>query len=755
MRPVSKALRLTLPPIVAIALVALVAGVAVSRTVRAWYTSELTMRARLAGTSARELLVAAESRGDRPQVARVLRDIVRDDRVLAAALCGDEATPIASTVAFPPGAMRCADVESAGSPPSATPSLRYALIPEEEGVRVPMHVAWVPIGGFDVGGRPLQLVVVQDYSSAQERARLAGFWGLGILILLAATASILTVVAARLTSSEWIRELRQALRGERDLGPAPSPLLEDVRAMVQRQAAAAAAIEGEDNGRWTRERLRQAMADHLEEDGLVIVANREPYIHEHGLDGRIEVRHPASGLVSALEPVMRACSGVWIAHGSGTADRETADAHGRLAVPPGEGSYTLRRVWMSEEEESGYYYGFANEGLWPLCHLAYARPVFRASDWENYRLINERFADAVVAEASVDDPIVLVQDYHFALAPRMIRERLPRATVITFWHIPFPNAERFGICPWREEIISGLLGSSIVGFHTQAHCNQFLDAGDTFVESRIDRVDQAVILGGTPTLVRPYPISVEWPMRALERVPSADVCRREVFAELGLDDDAILGVGVDRLDYTKGLEERIEAVERLLERRPDLIGRFTFVQLAAPSRMRIPRYQEITDAVEEGVKRINARFGRPGYRPVILLREHHEPDRVYRFYRAADVCYVSSLHDGMNLVSKEFIAARDDEHGVLVLSQFAGAAHELPDALVVNPYDLEAASGAIERAIEMSPSEQGERMRAMRAVVAERNVYRWAGRMLLDASQLRQRARRSLQMTNELVVAGR
>lgn len=618
-----------------------------------------------------------------------------------------------------------------------------------------MHVAWVPIGGFDVGGRPLQLVVVQDYSSAQERARLAGFWGLGILILLAATASILTVVAARLTSSEWIRELRQALRGERDLGPAPSPLLEDVRAMVQRQAAAAAAIEGEDNGRWTRERLRQAMADHLEEDGLVIVANREPYIHEHGLDGRIEVRHPASGLVSALEPVMRACSGVWIAHGSGTADRETADAHGRLAVPPGEGSYTLRRVWMSEEEESGYYYGFANEGLWPLCHLAYARPVFRASDWENYRLINERFADAVVAEASVDDPIVLVQDYHFALAPRMIRERLPRATVITFWHIPFPNAERFGICPWREEIISGLLGSSIVGFHTQAHCNQFLDAVDTFVESRIDRVDQAVILGGTPTLVRPYPISVEWPMRALERVPSADVCRREVFAELGLDDDAILGVGVDRLDYTKGLEERIEAVERLLERRPDLIGRFTFVQLAAPSRMRIPRYQEITDAVEEGVKRINARFGRPGYRPVILLREHHEPDRVYRFYRAADVCYVSSLHDGMNLVSKEFIAARDDEHGVLVLSQFAGAAHELPDALVVNPYDLEAASGAIERAIEMSPSEQGERMRAMRAVVAERNVYRWAGRMLLDASQLRQRARRSLQMTNELVVAGR
>lgn len=755
MRPVSKALRLTLPPIVAIALIALAAGVAVSRTVRAWYTSELTMRARLAGASARELLVAAESRGDRPQVARVLRDIVRDDRVLAAALCGDEATPIASTVAFPAGAMQCTDPETDASSSTGVPRLRYALLPEESGRRVPLHVSWVPVVGLDTAAPPLQLVVAQDYSSVQERERLAGFWGLALLTLLAAAAAILTIVSARLTSSEWMKELRQALRGERDAGPAPSPLLEDVRAMVQRQAAAAAAMEGEDSGRWTRERLRQAMADHLDEDGLVIVANREPYIHEHGLDGRIEVRHPASGLVSALEPVMRTCSGVWIAHGSGTADRDTVDAHGRIQVPPGEESYTLRRVWMSEEEESGYYYGFANEGLWPLCHLAYARPIFRATDFEHYRAINERFADAVVAEASIEDPIVLVQDYHFALAPRMIRERLPRATVITFWHIPFPNAERFGICPWREEIIAGLLGSSIVGFHTQAHCNQFLDAVDTFVESRIDRVDQSVVRGGTKTLVRPYPISVEWPIRALDDVPPAPECRAEVFAELGLAADAILGVGVDRLDYTKGLEERIEAVERLLERRPDLVGRFTFVQLAAPSRMRIPRYQEITDAVEEGVQRINARFGTPRYRPVILLREHHEPDRVFRFYRAAHLCYVSSLHDGMNLVSKEFIAARDDEQGVLVLSQFAGAAHELPDALIVNPYDLEAASGAIEHAVEMSPGEQGERMRAMRAVVAERNVYRWAGRMLLDASQLRHRARRSLQLTSELAVVAR
>ncbi|MBK6485948.1 MAG: trehalose-6-phosphate synthase [Gemmatimonadetes bacterium] len=745
MRPVRNALRLTLPPIIAILLLAVVAGLAASRAVRAWNTSELTMRARLAGSSARELLVDAESRGDRAQVARVLRDIVRDDRVLAAALCTSDSTPIASTVAFPAIAMRCG---ATGPRDGGSGELRSLVVLPEDGL-APMHVSWVSLTDTTAQGGRIRLVVAQDYAHVLERERLAGLWALGILGLLTGLIVVLTVLSARMTSSGWLRELNRALRGERVPGVPPSPLLEDVRVLVQRQAAARAALEEGHDGRWTRDRLRQSMADLLEEDGLIIVANREPYIHHRRDDGQVEVRHPASGLVSALEPVMRTCSGVWIAHGSGSADRETCDDHGRLAVPPGEGSYTLRRVWMTDEEESGYYYGFANEGLWPLCHLAYARPVFRASDWAHYRLINERFADAVVAEASVDDPIVLVQDYHFALAPRMIRQRLPRATIITFWHIPFPNAERFGICPWREELLEGLLGSSIVGFHTQGHCNQFLEAVDTFVESRIDRVEQAVVKGGVATLVRPYPISVEWPISALETVPPTDESRREVFAELGLGDDAILGVGVDRLDYTKGLEERIEAVERLLERRPDLIGRFTFVQLAAPSRVRIPRYKEITDAVEDGVRRINERFGTETYRPVILLRQHHEPDRVYRFYRAAHLCYVSSLHDGMNLVSKEFIAARDDEHGVLVLSQFAGAAHELPDALIVNPYDLEEASGALERAVEMTPSEQGERMRAMRAVVAERNVYRWAGRMLLDASQLRQRARRSLQMSSD------
>jgi trehalose 6-phosphate synthase len=408
-------------------------------------------------------------------------------------------------------------------------------------------------------------------------------------------------------------------------------------------------------------------------------------------------------------------------------------------------------VWLSKEEEAGYYYGFSNEGLWPLCHIAHARPIFRSADWRHYQTVNQRFADAVCEEVDSDDPIILVQDYHFALAPRLIRERLPRATVIMFWHIPWPNSERLGICPWRREILEGMLGNSIIGFHTQVHCNNFIDSVDRFLEARIDREQNAVVQQGRPTLVRPYPISLEWPVHWLKSSPSPEDCRSSILAEFGLKPDALLGVGVDRLDYTKGVEERFLAVESLLERHPELRGRFTFIQLAAPSRTLIERYRQLNESVEQLAARINERFGEGTYRPIILLRSHHEPSAVFRYYRAADVCYVSSLHDGMNLVAKEFVAARDDERGVLVLSQFTGAARELTEALIVNPYDIEEASSALATALKMSPEEQRERMRAMRAFLAEFNVYRWAGRMLVDAARLRHRERLSGRLAEHFV----
>jgi trehalose 6-phosphate synthase len=530
------------------------------------------------------------------------------------------------------------------------------------------------------------------------------------------------------------------LRGDRRGGADDfRPTLSDLREWVDRLAAETDAH----GGVWDPARLRQTLRRYLQGERVVLVANREPYIHHRGDDGQVRVLHPASGLVTALEPVMRACSGVWVAHGAGNADRASSDSRGRVDVPPEAPSYRLRRVWLSRQEEDGYYYGFSNEGLWPLCHIAHARPAFRRSDWEWYQKVNERFANAVLEEVDSDDPIVLVQDYHFALQPRMIRERLPRATILTFWHIPWPNAERLGICPWAPELLEGLLGSSIVGFHTQRHCNNFLDSVDRFLETRIDREQQGVVYRGRLTLVRPYPISIEWPNHWAAAAPAVAECRAGVRAELGLAPDALLGVGVDRLDYTKGIEERLQAVQKLLEHTPRLRGRFTFVQVAAPSRTRIERYQELDRTVEALTARINARFGNRQWKPIVLLRQHQEPPAVFRYYRAADLCYVSSLDDGMNLVAKEFVAARDDRNGVLILSSFAGAARELTGALVVNPYDIDQASAALLSALTMSNEEKTARMESMRHLVAEFNVYRWAGRMVADAARARQRDRLS------------
>ena len=599
---------------------------------------------------------------------------------------------------------------------------------------------------LDEDGRALGVVVlVHDLNYLSRRESTTRNLLLLAFAVLSLGAAVITLLAARFAWRGWTAALQKALSGQPDREF--QPLLSDVRSLVERLVD-----EREREARggtWSPDRLRSTLRQYLHGERVVILANREPYIHERTPDG-VRVLHPASGLVTALEPVMRACGGVWVAHGSGTADRDTVDDRDRVRVPPGEESYLVRRVWLSEAEEAGYYYGFSNEGLWPLSHVAHARPIFRDADWTQYIRVNQKFADAVCEEVDTDDPIILVQDYHFALAPKMIRERLPKATIITFWHIPWPNAERIGICPWREELIAGLLGSSILGFHTQQHCNNFIDSVDAFMESRIDRENNAIVQGPRKTLVRPYPIPIEWPVHWLDDLPTVSECRAEVRRELGLPEDALLGVGVDRLDYTKDIEERLSAVDELLAREPKLRGRFTFVQLAAPSRTKIARYQELNDRVEALAAEINARWSNGGSPPIILRRTHHEPPTVFRFYRAADLCYVSSLHDGMNLVAKEFVAARDDEQGVLVLSQFTGAARDLTEALVVNPYDLRQAAAALSSALQMPPEEQRERMRSMRRLVSEFNVYRWAGRMLVDAANLRRRERVSGRLTDPM-----
>jgi trehalose 6-phosphate synthase len=722
--------------ILGLALLAWAVSSIMQTTVRSWFVRDAKSRAELVLAGVRQSMADSWLSSDALQ--RQFAFLSQDERVLGVAACGIDFSTRTSTTGFPAD-FSCNDVGPHLRIDDSSVHSRYGDFPVWDTVAtLPTGRVLVSAMSISSQGQDLGFVIfVHDLSYIDRREAAAQNFLIAAFCVLAVLAFGIPLLVARRARSDWSLELRNMMRGDGKQRREFQPILNDMRDLVARMAN-----EREDApGLWSAERLKQTLNRYLHGEKIVILSNREPYIHQHTKDGQIEVQHPASGLVTALEPVMRACSGVWVAHGSGDADRETVDRHDHVRVPPNEESYHIRRVWLTEEEQQGYYYGFSNEGLWPLCHVAHARPVFRAEDWRQYQAVNQKFADAVCSEVDTEDPIILIQDYHFAMAPMMIRKRLPAATVIVFWHIPWPNGERIGICPWRNELLEGLLGSSIIGFHTQLHCNNFMDSIDRYMETRIDREQNAIVRQGRRTLIRPYPISIEWPVKWAEDSPSPEECRAQVWKDLGLKPDALLGIGVDRLDYTKGIEERLLAVEVLLEKHPELQGRFSFAQLAAPSRIKIVRYQQLNEAVEQLAERINKRFGKGDYRPIIMLRSHHEPPEVFRYYRAADLCYVSSLHDGMNLVAKEFVASRTDLKGVLVLSEFTGAAREMTEALIVNPYNLEASSEALAIALTMPENEQQDRMRSMRSFLIQFNVYRWAGKMLVDAARLRTQER--------------
>src|SRR5262252_6002483 len=378
-------------------------------------------------------------------------------------------------------------------------------------------------------------------------------------------------------AAQWMRALRTGRISSRHQMPDLEifrPLAREVATMAASLSEARTAAETEarlrDAGQslWTAERLSVQVQSRLEGARLFVVSNRQPYMHQR--DGKLlEVMVPASGLVTALEPVLNACNGTWIAHGNGNADREVVDKYDRLSVPPDDPRYTLRRVWLNKEEEDGYYYGFANEGLWPLCHIAHTRPIFRANDWQCYQEVNRKFADVLLKEIDESpSPVVLVQDYHFALLPRMVKESRPDARVAIFWHIPWPNPEAFGICPWQRQVVDGLLGADLIGFHVQSHCNNFLQTVDRVVESRVDWEHFSVLRREHRTMVRPFPISVDLAADN-PAVPHNDgfssLERGTLFRSLGVE-ATFLGVGVDRVDYTKGILERFLAIERFLEK---------------------------------------------------------------------------------------------------------------------------------------------------------------------------------------------
>jgi trehalose 6-phosphate synthase len=598
------------------------------------------------------------------------------------------------------------------------------------------------------------LVIIHDPSYIEERVSL--IWNDSFIRFLvnAFVISLMTLLLIRWSMAgpiakmaEWMKHLRTEKKKSPLRLPSAGifePLTREVTQMARSISAAREAASEEARLRnaaesaWTPARLKEQVCALLQERLLFVISNREPYTHEKK-GKKIECVVPASGLVTALEPVLKACGGTWIAHGSGDSDRQVVDARGKIRVPPEEPQYVLKRVWLTKEEEKGYYYGFSNEGFWPLCHVAHTRPSFRVEDWEYYQVVNQKFAEATLEELEeVEEPLILIQDYHFALLPRLIKEERPDARVALFWHIPWPNPESFSICPWQREILHGMLGADLIGFHTQFHCNNFLDTVDRILESRIDWEHFKVARGGQTTLVKPFPISIAFSGLSNASAPSnaTRTNKETLLKDLGVK-GKYLGVGVDRIDYTKGILERFKAIERFLEKYPAYQGEFTFVELGAPSRVHIKEYHDLIAAVEMEADRINWRLKTKEWQPIVFLKKHHSHEEINPFYETSDLCLVTSLHDGMNLVAKEYVSARDDESGVLILSQFTGASRELTDALIVNPYDIEEMAEAIHTALKMSVSEQKARMQAMRETLKNRNIYYWAANLITALAQVR------------------
>jgi trehalose 6-phosphate synthase/phosphatase len=722
-------IRFAVPTLIAVSMLAFFGVPYIDRILAQWFRGDVDLRAQLVANSMEESLAGFLERGDKKGMANYLAGITTDERLMAIVLCDADSTTIFTTDRTP------AEIRCSGRPDLGERGSNIVKLVDGS-----VEVSSFPMVG--AGGRPVTALIVHDLSFIDRRQSSARNYVLAAAGVAASVLALFLGFVFWLLIRRWINELLGDIRGRRFLDDARSepgsrPLLTQIR-RVLREVETTQRLEIDFHENWTPQALQQVVRDHLGAPEVFIVSNREPYIHNASPSGPV-VQVPASGMVTALEPIMRACSGTWIAHGSGTADRQVVDSHDRVRVPPEDPTYSLRRVWLSGEEEQGFYYGFSNEGIWPLCHLAYVRPAFRESDWQQYQAVNRKFADAVASESRSKDPLILVQDYHFALLPRLLRERKPAATIALFWHIPWPNAETFGVCPWKQQILTHMLSADILGFHTRYHCQNFLATVDRFLECQIDHEHMTVTLGGRVCRVVPYPISIEWPPRWLATLPDVKTSRESVRARHGIGNNVCLGLGVERWDFTKGIVERFFALEALLDKDRGARGRITLLQVAAPTRSKLPAYQALQAQTLSEAARINDKFGTESWKPIVLIDHHQEPREVFELFRAADFCIVNSLHDGMNLVAKEFVAARDDQDGVLILSTFAGASRELPEALLVNPFDVSETAAAMRNAMQMGRDERRERMKLMRRTVKENNVYRWAGKMLMDAAQMRQR----------------
>jgi alpha,alpha-trehalose-phosphate synthase [UDP-forming] len=702
-------------------------------------SSDLQYRTRVLADSLEQSIEPFFATNTTLMVQKIIDRIASNERVIGLGVFDNTGVPVATSAGLPEEAVLNTQISTVMD--SDMPSGKFMQNSEQSVYALidPLHENERVIGA---------LAIVQNASYID--AQVGKIWHDNLLRLL---LQVLLITAAFFALVRWVffkplSSLAESVRAIRrgDIGAEKTnsnqdfllPLSSEISkiAISLRQARFSASEEARMrleklDSPWTAERLKEFIKAYLKDRPIFVVSNREPYVHTK-VKNVVVWSVPAGGVITALEPVMEACGGMWIAHGSGDADKETVDSEGKIAVPPEEPKYTLKRVWLSQKEIQGYYNGFSNEALWPLCHMAHTRPLFRREDWLEYRKVNGLFAKTLLAEIrKIERPLVLIQDYHFALLPSLIKKSRPDAQIAMFWHIPWPNAAQFSICPWRKELLEGMLGADLIGFHTQQYTNNFMETVGNEIEARIDFEHFSIFRHDHQTYIKPFPISIAFPGNAEPRATPD----RSVLEALNIHTE-YLAIGVDRLDYTKGILERIKGIEFLLRDNPLYCNRFTFLQIASPTRESVEKYREYATAVEEEIRRINKEFGTRTWQPIVFEKKNYSHEDLLPLYQLANFCLITSLHDGMNLVAKEYVAARTDESGVLILSQFTGAARDLKGALLINPYSAENTAEAIRVALTMPITEQRRRMKKMRHSVRDYNIYRWSAELIKTLAQL-------------------
>lgn len=701
-------------------------------------SSDLQYRTRILADSLQDSIEPSLEARDATTTQKIVDRISKDDRIAALGVFDARGIPVALSRSFPNDIEHAAILAS-----SLDKDLQMGAF-----FRTPATTTYVFIEPLHADNRVVGAIVLAQNADYIDEA-IYHIWRDNFVRLI---AQIVLFSVAIFVLVQWVflkplqriaESMRMIRRGEAIPEDIEHPklfrsLLAEISKTTSslRQARAVAAEEArmrleQIDSPWTSERLKEFIKASLRDRPIYVVSNREPYVHDQ-VNGEIKYRVPAGGAVTALESVMEACGGMWIAHGSGSADVESADKNGKIAVPPEEPRYTLKRIWLTKEDVDGYYNGFSNEALWPLCHMAHVRPIFRKDDWTAYRRVNGLFAKTLLQEIrNVERPLILVQDYHLALLPALIKSARPDAQVALFWHIPWPSAESFSICPWRKEILQGMLGADLVGFHTQQYCNNFLDTAGSELESLIDFERFSISHTGHTSAVKPFPISIAYPGPAEPQKP-ADV---KILERLNIRTPHV-GLGVDRLDYTKGILERFKGIETFFDQHPNYREQFTFLQIASPTRESVEKYKEYAAQVTSEAERINGIFRTRSWQPIVLEKRTYSHAELRDLYELAQVCMVTSLHDGMNLVAKEYAAARTQEDGALILSMFTGASRDMRGALLVNPYSAEETAAALYEAITMPKSEQHRRMKRMRESVQDYNVYRWSAELIKSLASL-------------------